>query len=261
MMKKILTVYLQYTVKFTNRQVQLEAMWALLIVLFILLVFCGNQLHRLFMLKRWRHSLNLDVHQPVYLELFANVDGFDLSRAARNTSDAMEYVYGEIEFVSFIALLSLAKPNINTVFYDLGSGTGTAVLACAMVFNIKASCGIEIFPLLHNVACRQKASLSSLGDYEERAKNIHFFNGDFLQTRFDNATLIFINATSFFGQTWTQISELIDQIATCETVITTSKALKSSVFTVTKITIVEMSWGFVKAYIQQRIVNTVDIIK
>lgn len=232
---------------------QLKTMWVLLIVLIILLLISIQQRHASFAFRRWRRSLQLDMHQAAYSQLFANVDGFLLSREARSKSDALEYVYGEIDFIAFIALLSLAKPNKNTVFYDLGSGTGTAVLACAMVFEVAESCGIEIFPLLYHAACEQKKHLSNLDAYKHRAEIIHFFNNNILHANFDSATLIFINATSFFGQTWQEISQRIEQTPNCATVITTSKPLKSTLFTVTKITWVEMSWGIVKAYIHQRI--------
>lgn len=231
-------------------------MWIFLIVLLILVVFYSYRWQRLFILHRWRKALQLDTHQPVYVQLFSGVDGFQLSRNARHTSDAMEYVYGEINFTSFIALLSLVKPDKNTVFYDLGSGIGTAVLACAMVFDVRKSCGVELFPILHHAACEQKNRLANLTLYNARAQTIHFINGDILQANFSEATLIFINATSFFGETWMHISQRIEQTTQCTTVISTSKALKSSAFTITNITMVEMSWGIVRAYVQQRKPNS-----
>ena len=68
---------------------------------------------------------------------------------ARQKQDAIEYVYGEIEFLPFIALLSLDKPDSKTVFYDLGSGIGKAVLACAMVYPVHKSVGVELLPELY----------------------------------------------------------------------------------------------------------------
>lgn len=70
----------------------------------------------------------------MFQNLYEDVDGYSISRKARVKMDAFAYTYGEIEFLSFIALLSLVKPNENSVFYDLGSGTGKAVIAAAMVY-------------------------------------------------------------------------------------------------------------------------------
>ena len=228
-------------------------MWILLIVLFIMVLLSSPHWRRALAIKRWRNALALDKHQATHLQLYATVNGFSLSRDARSEQDAMEYVYGEIEFIPFIALLSLTNPDHNTIFYDLGSGTGKAVLACAMVFNIKQSNGIELFRTLHNAACETKDDLSRIPGYSDKADQVHFIQGDFLHAEFSDATLIFINATGFFGQTWDAISQRLERELHCTTVITTSKALKSSAFNITKITNVQMSWGIVSAYIQQRI--------
>lgn len=207
--------------------------------------------------KRWYKKLALNQHQCVYQELYTPINGFALSRAARHTQDAMEYVYGEIDFISFIALLSLTRPDENTVFYDLGSGTGKAAIACAMVFNVKASHGIELFSSLHHAACKQLQSLSSRTDYSTTIHKIHFTNDNFLYSDFNDATLIFINATGFFGEMWNAISQRIEQTTRCETVITTSKPLKSAAYNMIHTTSVQMSWGIVTAYIQQRIKSPV----
>ena len=204
-------------------------------------------------IMRWRRALSLDKHEAIYQQLFSGVNGFELSRQARQMHDAMEYVYGEIDFISFIALLSLTQPDKQTIFYDLGSGTGTAVLACAMVFDVRESHGIELFSSLHAVACRQQKALSQHLDYAAKAKTIHFTHNNFLHADLSHATLIFINATGFFGQTWSEISLQLEQMSRCTTVITTSKALKSPAFTVIKRTAVLMSWGTVNAYIHKRV--------
>jgi len=228
-------------------------MWILLIFLLILLALSCPHWWRQITVKRWKNALELDKAESVFAQLYADVDGFTLSREARGDHDAYDYVYGEIDFISFIALLSLVKPDNKTVFYDLGSGTGKAVLACAMVFNVQESNGIELFGLLHNAACKQQQALYSLPDYVPTCKIIHFIHDDFLHVNCNNATLVYINATGFLGTTWIAISERLAQTPSCTTVISTSKALKSHAFAVIKITAVQMSWGIVKAYIHQRI--------
>ncbi len=224
----------------------------LLLLSILILILLYPRWSQAFAIKRWRDSLSLDKHRAAYLQLYSKVNGFALSRDARSTHDAIEYTYGEIDFISFIALLSLTRPDSNTVFYDLGSGTGTAALACAMVFNVQESNGIELFSTLHKAACEQQNALSRLPDYKAAAKTIRFIHGNFLDFEYSNATLVFINATGFFGSTWGLISQRIEQTTHCKTVITTSKALKSNAFIIKKITTVQMSWGVVRAYIQER---------
>lgn len=114
-------------------------MWLILsflvITAIILLFYSPKQQKR--KIRRWQDALAISKHLAVFQQLYADVNGFALSKKARLGGDAFEYVYGEIEFESFTALLSLCHPNSSTIFYDLGSGTGKAVLACAMVFNVK----------------------------------------------------------------------------------------------------------------------------
>ncbi|KTD22750.1 putative methyltransferases [Legionella lansingensis] len=227
-------------------------MLVLYLMLFILTIFTGIQWMQQRSIKRWKKDLNLEQHFAIYRSLYADVDGFTLSRAARMNHDSMEYVYGEIEFESFIALLALCHPNPSTIFYDLGSGVGKAVIACALVFDVKKSCGIEILPALHECALMQQQRLGKLPAYEEKASHIEFKLGDLLKAQFRDASLIFINATAFFGESWLSISQHMEQINPGALVISTSKALRSNLFKISKVTEVAMSWGIVRAFIQER---------
>lgn len=203
-------------------------------------------------IKRWRKTFDLDKHLVAFQQLFTTVDGFNLSRAARTGGDRIEYTYGEIDFSSFIALIALTKPDINTVFYDFGSGVGKAVFACAMVFNIRKSYGIELLTALHDTAIKQQLRLKKIPGYSKKAKTIQFINDNFLQTDISNATLIFINATAFFGETWDALKTHLNHVKIGTIIITTSKKLPSEQFVVTYTTIILMSWGPVKAYISKK---------
>jgi hypothetical protein len=204
-------------------------------------------------IKRWRRALALDKHGKNFNKLYATINGFLLSKEARKINDALEYVYGEIDFESFIALLTLCRPNEKTCFYDLGSGTGKAVLACAMVFDVRKSTGIELFSNLHQCAEMQQHHLSLLEEYQTKAEHIRFIQNNFLEVLFPDATLLFINATAFFAEHWLQISKHMEHVQPGTLVISTSKALKSSQFLTKIITPVTMSWGVVNAYIQERV--------
>ncbi|KTC76994.1 hypothetical protein [Legionella brunensis] len=212
----------------------------------------GLRVHRHWAIKNWRRALSLDKHSAIFQKLYGHIDGFTLSRIARMKSDAMKYIYGEIDFESFIALLSLCNPNAATIFYDLGSGTGKAVIACALVFDIQKSCGIEILPALHQCAQMQQKQLRQSAGYQEKAERITFILGDLLETDFRNASIVFINATAFFGEYWFAISRHMEQLKPGAIVISTSKALLSNRFIISKTTAVTMSWGIVNAYIQER---------
>lgn len=230
----------------------MTGMIILLVPLLILAVLIPK-LRRYIKINRWKKQLKLTQHFPVYQHLYHQLNGFALSRQARVFGDAIEYLYGEIEFLSFIALLSLTKPNRQTVFYDLGSGTGKAVIACAMVFPVQKSCGVELFQLLHQAAESRKIMLAECPDYCETAKTISFIHGDFLTCSWRDATLVFINATALIGETWKQLNQKLQQLAAGTIVITTTKTLcAGDAFELIYTTRVEMSWGRVNAYIQKR---------
>ena len=209
--------------------------------------------YQTYQFKRWRKALHLDTHAFIYQQLFASVDGFALSRLARMDHDAFDYTYGEIDFIAFIALLFLAKPNPDTVFYDLGSGIGTAVLACAMVYPIKKSIGIECLLPLHLAALQQKNKIKQYATYQHTASIIEFIHADFLQASITDATLIFINSTAYFGETWDKINQKLNTLPALETVLTLSKPLRCPDFKLIQKTRINMSWGPVDAYIHQRV--------
>ena len=204
---------------------------------------------RLFAKYRWFRALNLKAHQRHFDGLFKTINGFALSQIARQKGDAIEYTYGEIEFIPFIALLSLVNPDKDTVFYDLGSGTGKAVLACAMVFTVKKSCGIELFEELHHSACDQKKYLERIPEYQEKARTIHFIQSNFLQTDISDATLIFINASALFGETLNALTQRLKQLKPGTFILMTSKKLSCDVFEIKKETLIQMSWGVVRVFV------------
>lgn len=203
-------------------------------------------------IKQWQKSLNLPEHARVFQQLYQHENGFILSQQARKKQDAIDYVYGEITFVSFLALLSLTKPDEKSIFYDLGCGIGKAVLACAMVFPIRKSVGVEILPELYFAACKQTKQLASIENYEKQTKKIEFILGDFLKVNLDEATIIFINSTALFNPTWKTLCARLEYLPHLTTVITTSKALPSKLFSVVIQTKVEMSWGVVFAFVHVR---------
>ncbi len=196
-------------------------------------------------------KLSLKKHQIIFNMIFKDVNGFSLSKTARKQNDAPEYTYGEITFIPFIALLSQTKIDENTIFYDLGSGVGKAVIACSMVLPIKKSYGIELFTNLHSCALHQQIKLNKYPEYKHKADKIHFINDNFLNIDFKDATLIFINATAFIGETWDKLNAKFEVLKTPITIITTSKKISAKNFAIVKTTYVEMSWGIVVAYIQK----------
>lgn len=203
--------------------------------------------------SKWLSAWGIEKYVHDFNQIYQDIDGFHLSKQARENADAPEYCYGEIDFVSFIAILSGCYIDSETVFYDLGSGIGKAVLACAMVFDAKKCIGIEKFELLHQAALEQADKLAQLPDYIGKAMCIEFIQQDILNTDLSDARLIFINATAFFGDLWMDISQHLTQTVGGTQIITVSKPLKSRHFKIIRVTYAAMSWGSAQVYFQIRL--------
>lgn len=222
----------------------------LILVLIAVLLSC-KPCWQTYKIWSWKNRLQLKKHVANLDKVSATTNGFKISRMSRQDNDAYEYVYGEIDSTSLLALLSLIRPGSSTVFYDLGSGSGKAVLACAMVFDIKKACGIELFPALDQAAKQQLAQLALMQDYPVISQKIEFVCGNFLDANLTDATIIFISATALFGDTWIRLNQKLEQLTHSPIIITTTKKLLSWRSKVHHQTRVQMSWGRVTAYIQQ----------
>lgn len=205
-------------------------------------------------LSRWRNQLQIDKHEAVYNNLYQPINGFETSKTARQHHDELALTYGEIQFQSFIALLSLCKPDENTIFYDLGSGTGKAVIAAAMIFPLKKSMGIECLKSLNDIANNTKKNLTSIDEYKQKESVIQFIQNDFLKHKWNDANLIFVNSTTIIGSLWTQLLEKLNQLNKKAIVITTTKSIPLESYQLIYRTDVLMSWGIVTAYIQKKII-------
>ena len=93
------------------------------------------------------------------------------------------------------------------IFYDLGSGTGKAVISMSLFCPFKKLVGIEILRGLWDLSMRSRfAYYKNISDnfikYPqlfnfERINEIEFYNGDFLRQKWTEAAMIFANSTCF----------------------------------------------------------------
>ena len=179
---------------------------------------------------------------------FINLSMVMQSLVKSGRCQAPEYVYGEIEFESFLALVGLTRPTADTVFYDLGSGAGKAVLACAMVYNMAYYAGIELFESLHACATAQQESLKKNQHYLANAQKVQFIHGDFLAIPWPHATLVFIHST-MFSAFWDTLNAKFSLLKPGAWVIVISTKLSHPMFQLYRQTKVLMSWGVATAYV------------
>ena len=92
-------------------------------------------------------------------------------------------------------------------FYDLGSGTGKAVIAMSLIYQFKKCIGIEFLENLFkmSISIRNKYDQSILDKFEkyknlfnfDNPNQIEFLEGDFLKHTWEDTSIIFINSPCF----------------------------------------------------------------
>ena len=121
-----------------------------------------------------------------YSSQFRNKTEFDENKVGKST-------YGEITQIGTDNIVKKFKNyfNSNTVFYDLGSGLGKMVIHIGLEYNIKKSVGIEYSKERHKGAIHLKKK------YAKDSNNIKLICGNFLKNNISDATVIYIDNTSF----------------------------------------------------------------
>jgi len=101
--------------------------------------------------------------------------------------------YGETGFFSIetLVLNFIEYFNENTVFYDLGCGTGKIVYHIGLKYHPKKSCGIEYSKERCILAEEIKEK------FEIDSKNIEIINANILDCDISDATVIYIDNTLF----------------------------------------------------------------
>jgi len=102
-------------------------------------------------------------------------------------------IYGELLTESVTEILDKLNIKKNDVFYDLGSGTGRICLQVYLEKDIKCI-GIEYVKPRHEIA---EKSLELLKKIYKNTRKIKFINGDFFDTDWSDATIIYICNTCY----------------------------------------------------------------
>jgi hypothetical protein len=217
-------------------------LWFLLV--FLVLISFSPMLIKKLRIWHWKQKHGLIAKQNQFNQIFANTNGFLISKQARMQKDQISLCYGEINFLSFIALLSNTSINQSSVFIDLGSGIGKAVVACALCFKPKKCIGIEILKPLHEAANQVT---------EELDANIELINDNFHHQNISLATHIYFSSVGFVGNEWSLFENKLLECKPGTEIITLSKPLNSDSYKLLAATDIEMSWGFIKAYIHKKL--------
>ena len=160
-----------------------------------------------------------------------------------------EFIYGEIDFLSFYTILVRVSPSKQDVFYDLGSGSGKAVLSAMWFFNVKKSIGIELLPPLYHQSHLQLAQ-SNQWFVHNQIENIQFINDSFLDYDFGDADIIYVAATCLNDDTWNLLISKMASLKPSTRIIVATRMIHHEQFECLYQGIELMSWGLcpVKIY-------------
>ncbi len=174
---------------------------------------------------------------------YSTIPSFHLAQQARSAQQQFgyEYIYGEIDFSSFALLLERCQINSESVFYDLGSGAGKAVVCAALLYEFKKVYGIEQLSLLHECAQKICSQLSVT-----HSQTITLYQADLLSFTYQDADIVFINASAFLGDFWQAVLVKLQGLKAGTQIILVSKPLPEAQFEQVYSDFLPMSWGLAR---------------
>jgi len=202
-----------------------------------------------------------EILQTLYQHVHAGEVSFEERQRLGREEDA--YIYGEIEFASFYSLLKSIDPKPGEVFYDLGCGSGRAILAATLHFDLSKVCGIEYLPGLCALANEQLKKAIALvqathdewtDTFLQRLSRVQVIQDNFLNDDFSDGDIFLIAATCFNYSTWEALVEKLVSVKPGSRIMVATKKIKHPQFTLIAERFELMSWGMnsVQVYLKTR---------
>lgn len=189
-----------------------------------------------------------------FAKVFEKVEGGSISQSERHDKKltGSQYTYGEILPLQFFFLLKMAKPKPNGVFWDLGSGTGKALITAALEYpDFKKICGVELLGGLYD------AGVSAVKRYCEISKTdrdkFKLVKGDMTQVDWSDADLIYTSSICFPGELIEKLAEKGKGLKPGTKIISLKSWGLPEVYKIAHSVKVKMTWGNNGVYILERI--------
>lgn len=206
-----------------------------------------------------------------YEDLFSDTSievGKTLSKHERDRKHLQSQkslIYGEVIFDSFYDILRTIAPKSGSVFYDLGSGTGKAVLIARLAFDFSKCIGIEILESLHEQALTiaaeyrreyqhllYESTVSSNGETLTQ-NSVNFVCDSLTNFNWTDGDVVFVNSTCFEDDLIKELSQIAEKLNPGAIVVTFTKGLISNKFELLERKRYKMSWGPATVFIQRRV--------
>eukprot|EP00753_Platysulcus_tardus_P015823 PLAT5299.3.p1 GENE.PLAT5299.3~~PLAT5299.3.p1 ORF type:complete len:288 (+),score=119.82 PLAT5299.3:45-908(+) len=200
--------------------------------------------------------------EKAYNSLFRSAplsEGKKLSRAEREELKLLRnksLTYGEVDFRNFAMVLRKLGVPAGSTFVDLGSGTGRAVFAAALVEDFAHCIGIELLEGLYNasqdVLSLWEAETKPLLGLAGRRQHISFHRASFLDYDWSVGDIVFANSTCFDESLMKQIADKAVAMRADSLFISFTKPLDSPAFDLLESKRYRMSWGMATVFIHRR---------
>ena len=195
--------------------------------------------------------------KDIFDTLYGDVRGYDLSFSARKKMDYFDrgLTYGEIIPQEFFRILKDVNPQEGEVFYDLGSGTGKAVIAAALLFPFSKTVGIELLDDLYDASIHVLERLKrEVSTQETPLPEIQFIQSDFLNTDFSDADIVFAHATCFHEGQFRELLPKFEGLKKGARLLLVSKPIASESYEYIKSSEHPFSWGKATLHSYKKIV-------
>lgn len=182
--------------------------------------------------------------------LFGTIQGYSLSAAGRakvgREADPV-LTYGEITPESVQYMMEVTNPQTGEVFYDLGSGTGKAVIFAAFLAPFRRATGIELIEDLwqsaSDSAARYHTEVKPHLQPEKADQEVDFRLGSMFDHDTSDGDVFFTHCTCFDDPMMEQISKKLETCKSGTRVITVTKGLTSPEFELVHSTPFRLGWG------------------
>ena len=174
-----------------------------------------------------------------------------------NSTMGTSLTYGEIDFRSFGGILQRFTSTRGKIFYDLGSGTGRALVEARLLCDFDQCIGIELLNSLHKKAEKvirdfDSSKYRKILSYSLPSRDIRVFEGSILDEDWSDGDLIFANSTCFSPDLMTRMGTKGEMLRPGAFFITFTKGLNNEAFELIEQMRLKMSWGPATVYIHRR---------
>jgi len=191
--------------------------------------------------------------EVIFDQIFTKLNGYSISDEAKTNhkGSVEDILYGEVSLDTLKQILNDVNKPLKGIFYDLGSGTGKAIIAAHLLNNFQKYVGVELLKGLYD------ESLEVLNEYkklsEQNCDNIVFENDDFLNTDLHDGGFILINHPTVDRNIFKKLEQKMKkELKTNTIIITTIRQLEDKCFQELWSKKYKFSWGDSTIYVHKK---------